>query len=349
MRRLRRQRPYRDRHATELLVQCLNRPLVSTIPPSPNICNRTNTHPLRNKKWWESANIVTTIAKFGSHTPSFKDHAANIIGNSYTKTRGERHWINEYYDDEGWWALAWIASYDLTGDSKYLDAAKDLFQDMTTGWTTPCGGGIWWDKQNRSIAAISNELFLSVAAHLANRVPDGEEKDGYISWAEKEWNWFSASGIINSENLINDGIDQGTCENDGKNVWSYNQGVILGGLAELAIVMGSGKYTDEAKRIADTAMQKLTEGGILTEKVDNLDEQGAQFKGAFVRGLAALNEQAPEQRFKEFLTRNADSAWQRGKEGEIIGPNWAGEDQGEAGTTSHASGVDVLVAAAQAV
>ena len=54
--------------------------------------------------------------------------------------------LNDYYDDEGWWALAWIKVYDLTGEPQYLDAASDLFDDMVTGWDTPCGG-IWWDKK----------------------------------------------------------------------------------------------------------------------------------------------------------------------------------------------------------
>jgi predicted alpha-1,6-mannanase (GH76 family) len=218
---------------------------------------------------------------------------------------------------------------------------------MTGGWSTPCDGGIWWDKPKTQLTAIANELFLSVAAHIANRV-EGEEKESYLGWAQAEWDWFSNSGLINGENVINDGLDHNTCQNDGDTVWSYNQGVILGALAELAKATGDGKYTDEAKRIADAAMQKLSQDGILTEPVDSLDEQSAQFKGAFVRGLAALNGQAPEQAFADYLKRNADSAWERGKNGEdVIRPNWSGEEQGPAGTTSHAAGVDVLVAAAQ--
>jgi predicted alpha-1,6-mannanase (GH76 family) len=248
----------------------------------------------------------------------------------------------------GWWALGWIASYDLTGDAKYLNTAKDIFEDMTGGWTTPCNGGIWWDKKKTSIAAISNELFLSVAAHLANRVGDSE-KEEYRNWATMEWDWFSGSGIINGDNVINDGIDQKTCKNDGKTVYTYNQGVILGGLAELAKATGDNKYTDAAASIAKGAMKVLTDDGILKEPGTNLDEQGAQFKGVFVRGLAALNEKAPQQSYQDFLKTNADSAWNKDKNSEgTIGPDWSGDQQGQYSTTSHASGIDLLVAAAQA-
>lgn len=253
--------------------------------------------------------MLTSIAKFGTHEAAFKQHAANIVGNTYEKAAnrmGAKNWLNDYYDDEGWWALGWIASFDLTGEGKYLDTAKYIFEDMTGGWTTPCNGGIWWDKKKTSVAAISNELFISVAAHLANRVPDDEKKE-YRDWALSAWGWFKDSGIINGDNVINDGIDKNTCKNDGKTVYTYNQGVILGGLAELAKATGDGQYTDEAKKIVGGAINKLTENGILTETSGALDTQGAQFKGVFVRGLAALNGQAPDGLYASFLKKNAET------------------------------------------
>ncbi|KAJ8105213.1 hypothetical protein OPT61_g10316 [Boeremia exigua] len=129
--------------------------------------------------WWQSGNIVETIARFGIQDADFKQAAIDIVSNTYDKSpnqKGYKNWKNDFYDDEGWWAMGWIATYDLTGDQKYLNTAKDLFEDMTTGWTTPCNGGIWWNKPKESIASISNELFLAVGASLANRVP-AEEKD----------------------------------------------------------------------------------------------------------------------------------------------------------------------------
>jgi predicted alpha-1,6-mannanase (GH76 family) len=248
----------------------------------------------------------------------------------------------------GWWANAFIASYDLTGDAKYLNTAKDIFEDMTGGWTTPCKGGIWWNKQHVSIAAISNELFLSVAAHLANRV-SGNEKAHYLNWAQMEWDWFWNSGIINADGLINDGIDQKTCKNDGKNTWTYNQGVVLGGLSELARAKSDGGYIDHAKAIASAAISKLSQNGILTEPVSGpLDVQGAQFKGAFVRGLSTLNVNEPQQSFTDFLRKNAQTAWSQPKvDGGVIIDKWQGGSS-NANPGSHAAGIDVLVAAAQA-
>ncbi|KAF2257138.1 glycoside hydrolase family 76 protein [Trematosphaeria pertusa] len=306
---------------------------------------------LWNDYWWQSGNIVEALARFGQHDASFKQTATDIIANTYAKSpnqKGYSNWKNDYYDDMGWWALGWIAAYDLTSDAKYLNSAKDLFEDMTGGWTTPCNGGIWWNKEKTSIAAIANELFLSTAAHLANRV-GGDEKADYVHWAQMEWDWFWTKGFINGDNVINDGIDISTCTNNGQTTFTYNQGVILGGLSELARATGDGGYIDHANQIANGALTHLTDNGILTEPVSGpLDDQGSQFKGAFVRGLAVLNGNEPQQSFTDFLKKNADSAWTNAKNSEgVIEDRWqGGSDNTNAAT--QASGIDVLVAAAQA-
>lgn len=309
---------------------------------------------VENPLWWESANILTTITKFGIHDPYFRPTAVQIVQNTFDKSRnapkeigGYTNWKNKFTDDMGWWSLAWIASYDLTADPKYLSAAIDLFNDMQMDTTTKCDGLIKWQKGEGYITAISNELFLSIAAHLANRV-SGDQKALYRARAEKQWQDFNKPNrFINGEKLINDAIHATDCTNNRDTTWTYNQGVILGGLAELARATQKTQYTDRANEIAVSTLTRLSPGGILTEPVQNLDQQGAQFKGAFVRGLAALNAQVPNPRYASFLKTNADAAWNRGRKGELIGSRWQG-DGNFVHTTSHASGIDVLVAAAQA-
>jgi hypothetical protein len=208
--------------------------------------------------WWQSGHIVETIARFGIADESYKQTAIDIIANTYAKSGdqiGYTDWHNDYYDDMGWWAQGWIAAYDLTGDAKYLDTAKDLFEDMTGGYHTPCGG-IFWNKDAKGIASISNELFLSVGAHLANRVGDNE-KENYKNWAQQEWDFIWNSGVINGDNLINDGVDMTTCKNNGESVFTYNQGVVLAGLSELAKAFSDGGFTDVSFALSSTPPHPL--------------------------------------------------------------------------------------------
>lgn len=196
--------------------------------------------------------------------------------------RGYRGFLDGYYDDEGWWALAWIRAYDVIGNAEYLFMAESIFHDMQGGSVnSTCGGGIWWDKNRTYKNAIANELFLSVAAHLANRA---SHADAYLAIAERQWAWFQRSGMINNENLVNDGLKiyaNGTCANNGLTTWSYNQGVILGGLVELYKATGDSSLLSKAASIAEAAISALSLDGILHESCENDDcgADGSQFKG----------------------------------------------------------------------
>ncbi|OAG06994.1 glycosyl hydrolase [Paraphaeosphaeria sporulosa] len=298
--------------------------------------------------WWQSGHILETVARFGIADESYKQTAIDIVANTYAKSGdqiGYTNWHNDYYDDMGWWAQGWIAAYDLTGDSKYLDTAKDLFEDMTGGYHTPCGG-IFWSKAATGIASISNELFLSVAAHLANRVGDGE-KENYKNWAHQEWDFIWNSGVINGDNLINDGVDMGTCKNNGKPIYTYNQGVVLAGLSELAKAFSDGGFIDHAYTLARASLSKLTTNSILAEPFPSpLDEQGSMFKGAFIAGLLTLHANEPQADFAAFFKTNADSVWEKARNGDgVIEDLFDGS--GNANAASHASGIDVLLAASR--
>lgn len=75
--------------------------------------------------------------------------ASPVLGDSGLAARGFSGFINNYYDDEGWWALAWVRAYDVTGNTEYLDMAESIFADMQGGVNGTCGGGIWWSKDRK--------------------------------------------------------------------------------------------------------------------------------------------------------------------------------------------------------
>jgi predicted alpha-1,6-mannanase (GH76 family) len=195
-------------------------------------------------------------------------HAAATTARIYYKD-----FENSFYDDQGWWALAWIKAYDLTGDKKFLTRAETIFRNITGederrqgGWDSVCGGGIYWQKNHNGPDdapsyknAIANELFLAVAAALYVRL----KNETYLQWANKEWAWFQKSGLINRKHLVNDSFGKSpsgswSCINDDSTaVWTYNQGVILGGLCDLytANQAREPQLLDVAEQIADALIQ----------------------------------------------------------------------------------------------
>jgi len=300
--------------------------------------------------WWNAANAITMLANYSRATGStqYLSAISNTFKNA-NKANGTTNFINTYDDDEGWWALAWIDAYDLTGTRAYLTMAETIFADIAAEWdTTTCGGGVWWQKPNTYKNAIANELFLTVAASLANRTTRNESA-AYLEWAQKEWMWFKASGMINSQNLINDGLtvtDSGACTNNGKTTWTYNQGVILGGLVELSKAEHDPTLLTQAAAIANAAIANLTVNGILVESTINGND-APQFKGIFIRNLVVLNKAGPNAEYKKFVDANANSIWtnNRGRSYEL-GAVWQGPfDSTDA--IRQTSALDALVAAAE--
>lgn len=235
-------------------------------------------------------------------------------------------------DDTGWWALALVRLFDITGDKDYLDTAELDEDYIYSYWNaSTCGGGIIWNIPSLSYKnAISNELYIKLAASLHNRNPGDTQ---YLQRALRVWNWFEASGIIDSANLINDGLAEGsngTCKNNGDTTWTYNQGVVLGGLSELYLATGDEDYLNKAKTIADAVVSSaaLSPNGILTEPCETTggcDSNQETFKGIFARNLAELNALLAGRPYDSYLANNAQSAWENDRNSsDFYGLSWAG-------------------------
>ncbi len=295
--------------------------------------------------WWTAANGLTALADYSllTHSTSYNGIFANTLQKAPNQYAG---FLDNFYDDEGWWALAWIAAYDLTKNQQYLTTAGSIFNDMTGAWDATCGGGIWWSKDRTYKNAIANELFLSVAAHLANRAA-ASDRAGYLSWANQEWNWFRQSGMINGQNLINDGLDTSSCKNNGQTVWSYNQGVVLGGLVELNQAQPAPQLLQTANTIAQSAISHLSDSnGVLHDPGEpNLGADGVQFKGVFLRNLMALTAVSPQPGYGNFALTNAESIWYTSRDASnAFGQVWSGPFDAE-NSASQGSALDAFIAA----
>jgi predicted alpha-1,6-mannanase (GH76 family) len=294
--------------------------------------------------WWNSANALTALIQYCQLTGEQRHR--HVIETTFGRApRTFAGFTNEYYDDDGWWALAWIAAFDLTGDARYLEMARRLFEGLAAGWDDKCGGGIWWTRGKTYKNAIPNELFLLVAARLHQRTAGG---GGYLDWALREWEWFSASGLIGPAGLINDGLTA-DCANNGGTTWTYNQGVIIGGLAALHEITGDGAYLGRAESIAAAVLRDLTAPpGVLAEPGEQPrggGPDGPNFKGIFVRNLYELYQRSPRAQYRDFFLANATALWNRSRNGRNeFGFIWAGPfDRADA--ARQASALDAFNAA----
>jgi hypothetical protein len=210
-----------------------------------------------------------------------------------------------------------------------------------------CGGGVTWEASHDGgyLNAVTNELFFETAAKLAARDPGRQSVCGsatpsvtspggkftrrwpntYLGWAVTEWEWFKqywfpaqtdpngfgkdwppAAGLSVP---IPDGLGNHCVVGAGHmDFYTYNQGVILGALIDLAslwspkadnIVPDTPETLIQfALLIATRAMSTLSEAQdgarILTEVPDSGGNNGCgppdcpEFKGVFMRYLGRL-------------------------------------------------------------
>jgi len=286
--------------------------------------------------WWNSANALTALVDYMSITG---DRAyLPVLASTFNRARRRRGFVNDFYDDCGWWGLAWLAAHELTQDADYLLAAGEIFRYMTSGWDDP---GMWWTTRRDYKNAITNELFglLAVRLHFFT------ERRDYLSWAQREWQWFAASGMINPSSLVNDGLTP-SGENNGGTTWTYNQGVVLGFLAGLHAVSGSAECLDAGSAIAQAALSSLTsDDGVLTEP-GTPSRDTVQFKGIFLRNLRIFAAATDILGYRDFVLANATAAWDLARnDANEFGYRWQGPfDSADAARQS--SALDLLNAAA---
>lgn len=120
--------------------------------------------------WWNGASCMTVVADLADVDDAVREVAVGVFENTFSVAprsnpapgRGNdtyngviKHhrpqpvsrrragvdvsqWLDGAYDDDAWWALAWIAAFDVTGRPEYLDLAEGVFDELV-GCSMVCG------------------------------------------------------------------------------------------------------------------------------------------------------------------------------------------------------------------
>ena len=309
--------------------------------------------------WWNGANILTALINNAKLTndPDFKSSIADIFLKTKAfeveATEEKEAWvcqnyINDFYDDEGWWALAWLDAWEYTGERRYLEMATIIFKDITTGWSDR--GGLYWKKGLDYRGSISNGLALTLATrlHLAGiKIVNGKTA---LLWATTIWEWMIDSELLNENGNIQDGIRFKNGQDAiTENVYTYNQGVVLTGLVNLYTITGESHYLAHAHSLVQATLDHMTNSDlVLVEKRCEPDQCGPdakQFKGIFMRHLMYINAHSPKNTYREFILRNTTALWEKAMENGTKAPGVVWDQPSEANAATVSSALDAFNAA----
>ena len=141
------------------------------------------------------------------------------------RLRNRARWVNDFYDDMAWLALASGRLAALHGDigrrsrrRRLRSADRHLTDQLRSAHTDDLGGGLFWSRDRD----FKNSPATGPAAlHLA-RLGRTDEARRLVDWLYTRL-WSAESG------LVLDGIRlRGGAEVLVPDVWSYNQGTVLG-------------------------------------------------------------------------------------------------------------------------
>lgn len=236
--------------------------------------------------WWQAHYLDAVVdaggraLRTGDRTGA-EEHAAR--GDRLLKTirlRNRVRWVNDFYDDMAWLALAsgrLQTLHDEIGRTargrRLRSASRHLTGQLRAAHTDDLGGGLFWSRDRD----FKNSPATGPAAlHLA-RLGDTDEARRLVDWLYARL-WSPESG------LVLDGIRlRGGEEVLVPDVWSYNQGTVLGAL----VTLGDEQSLARAAALVGAVGERLTtevDGARVLRTHGGGD--GGLFTGILVRYLA---------------------------------------------------------------
>ncbi|WP_295122527.1 glycoside hydrolase family 76 protein [uncultured Chitinophaga sp.] len=271
--------------------------------------------------YWPNAHAldVLTDAYIRKNDPQVKARMDDLLAGM--KVKNGNTYINHFYDDMEWMALACIRAFEVTSDVNYKTTAELLWNDIKGGWDDRWGGGFYWtkDRANKNTPANAPACIIASRMYQLNRDPAD------LDWAKKSYLWQKNNLTDPMTGLVWDGLDDTGTNKAWK--FTYNQGVFIGAAVELYKITGEAVYMADALRTANNALTgDFTTGNIMKDEGGG---DGGLFKGILVRYMMLLItdgslSSTDKTKFANFLKLNGETLWLKGttRPAVVYGPNW---------------------------
>ena len=180
--------------------------------------------------WWQAHLLDCLVdAQLRDPQPERRTKIRRQIRSHRLRNNGS--WVNSYYDDMAWLALALERAARFAGVERER-ALHKLTDQFVKAWVPEDGGGIPWRKQDQFFNAPANGPAGIFLARYGDR----------LRRAQQMADWIDDTLIDPETHLVFDGIKAGSLV---RAQYTYCQGVVLGLETELA-----ARTDDDAARAA---------------------------------------------------------------------------------------------------
>ena len=250
--------------------------------------------------WWQ-AHLLDCLVDAQLRDPQperLKTIARHIRGH---RLRNNGSWVNDYYDDMAWLALALERAGRLAGVGR-PKALNKLSEQFVNAWVPEDGGGIPWRKQDQFFNAPANGPAAIFLARYEER----------LRRAQQMADWIDESLIDPETHLVFDGLKGGSLV---RAQYTYCQGVVLGVETELAARTDDPDHAERVHRLVAAVNEHMTADGVIKGAGGG---DGGLFSGILARYLAlvvtTLPQSGPEDAkardtARELVLKSAQSAW----------------------------------------
>jgi hypothetical protein len=137
------------------------------------------------------------VARFATGAEHYLNRGLRPLA-GYSPYPGDREAGTEtWFDDNGWWGLAFVNAYRATGTRRYLaDAERALRYIATAGWDSH-EGGIWWNTDHPYKAGEA----LAAGTLLATMLYQQTHSSYALAQAERFLAWANTTGFSAADGL----------------------------------------------------------------------------------------------------------------------------------------------------
>jgi len=210
-----------------------------------------------------------------------------------------------WFDDNGWWGLAFLNAYRATGTRRWLgDAERALAYIDADGWDRRAGG-IWWNTGHpyKAGEALASGTLLATLLYRETR------STAYLATARMFLAWANTAGFSAANGLY-------AASNIDATPIDYIEAPLIYAQAVLCRVTGQAAGCERSERLKTTALDRF--GYLL--------DFSPQYDAIYLQWMLALYSLEADPTLYELAANNARDAYTRALNGEgLYLLSWNGE------------------------